>query len=537
MARLLYGALLLACAWPAAAQTSGAPSVQDRLKADVTFLADDLLEGRGNGSKGYDIAARYVASRFQGLGLKPGFNGSYIQPVTFSETTLKRGAAAFLTIDNQRFENAVDVLIAPSPLFPDQTISGETVFVGYGIDAPQSGFDDYRGLDVRGKIVVALWGFPPGTPSEMGAHLASDKARMAQERGALGLLTIHTPTYETVYPWADQAERLSRPYYSWVGPDGRPYSSAPDLKFAASLGPKATQALFAGSGASLDRIFADSRKPNAKVKGFALKPRLTAERHAAVKTITSPNVVAILPGSDPTLSAEVIGLTGHLDAIGIVPPVNGDSIVNGAMDNASGIASMLEVAREFVTSGNRPKRTLMFAALAAEEVGLLGSSYLAHNPVVSPAKIVGLVNLDMPTLSYDFTDVVAYGAEHSTIGATVARAIATENVTLAADPEPDQLIFVRTDHYNFVKVGVPAVSLDTGPGNGGQAAAEKFGKERYHEPSDDINQPFNWDAAAKFVRLNYLVASELANAPEPPRWYEKDFFGDTFAKGEPKAKR
>lgn len=537
MTRISIAAILLACTSPAVAQTAAAPTAQDRIKADVTFLADDLLQGRGNGSEGYAIAARFVASRFQSLGLTPANNGSYLQPVTFTSTTLKKGAPSFLTIGNQRFENGTDVIIGPSPRYRDQTIAGDLVFVGYGLDAPEWGFDDYRGLDVKGKIVVALWGFPPGSPSEMAAHLNSDKGRMAQERGALGLVVIHTPTFEQVYPWKTQLQRLGQPAFSWVGADGQPFSSAPRLQFTASLGPKAASALFAGSGKSLDQIFAESRKPNAKVQGFALKPRLTAERHSEVTKITSPNVVAILPGSDPTLSAEVIGLSAHLDAIGVVAPENGDSIVNGALDNASGIASMLEVARTFVNSGQRPKRTLMFAALAAEENGLLGSSYLAHNPVVGPAKLVGLVNLDMPILSYDFTDVVAFGADHSTIGKVVERVTAAEGIRMSPDPVPDQVLFVRSDHYNFVKAGVPAVNLDTGPSDGGEAAAETFINTRYHRPGDDITQPLNWNAAAKFARLNYAIASDLANAPEPPRWYDKDFFGITFAKDAPKASR
>lgn len=537
MARVLYGALLLACASAVGAQTLPAPTAQDRIKADVTFLADDLLGGRGNGTKEYDIAAAFLASRFQALGLKPANNGSFLQQVTFARSVIRPGAPSFIAFNGQRFENGVDVAMSGTPFAADQKIEAEMVFVGFGLDAPEWGFDDYAGLDVRGKVVVVMWGFPVGSPSEMAAHLNSDKGRMAQERGAIGILTLSTPTYEKMQPWTDQIKRKERPGFTWIGPDGRPYSSAPNIQLTANLGAKAAASLFNGAPRSFDWLVTESRKPNARLKGFALKPRLTAERHTDVTTVKSPNVVAMLPGSDPSVANEVIALTGHLDAIGEVPPVNGDGIVNGAMDNASGIATMLEVARTFVTSGQRPRRPILFAGLAAEEHGLLGASYLANNPVVGQAKVVGLVNLDMPMLSYDFVDVVAFGAEHSTIGNAVARAIASEGIKLSPDPTPDQVLFVRTDHYQFVKKGVPAVSLDTGPGGGGAEANETFLKTRYHEPGDDINQPFDWNAAAKFARLNYLVSIELANAPEPPRWYEKDFFGETFAKGEPKAKR
>ena len=179
----------------------------------------------------------------------------------------------------------------------------------------------------------------------------------------------------------------------------------------------------------------------------------------------------------------------------------------------------------------------MFVALSGEEKGLLGASYLANNPVLGSGKIVGLVNLDMPILTYDFRDVIAFGAERSTIGSAVARAIAGEGLTLSPDPEPEQNIFVRTDHYMFVRKGVPAVSLKTGHDNGGAAASADFRANRYHKAGDDLAQAFNWPAAAKFARVNYLIARELADAPEAPRWYAGDFFGETFAKGEPKARR
>jgi len=522
-------------AGPASAQQPSRSA--DRIRADVTFLADDMLEGRGTGSKGYELAARFVASRFMALGLTPGNQGNWYQQVPLAETRRKPGAPSFMRIGERRFANGEDVVMYPSPLHRDQTIAGEAVFVGFGLDAPEQGFDDYAGLDVRGKIVVALWGFPPGSPSEMAAHLNSDKARMAQDRGATGFVTIPTPTYERLQPWDKFRERAGHPAYTWVAPNGTPFSAAPRLPFTGTLGPKAAAALFAGAPETLANLIAQSEKPGAKVKGFALRPRIAAERHSVVNRIASPNVMAMLRGSDPRLADEYIVLSAHLDAIGLVDPVEGDAIVNGAMDNASGIATMLEAARAFIDSGKRPRRSILFVGLTAEEKGLLGASYLSHHPVVGSGKVVGLVNLDMPILTYDFKDVVALGAEHSTIGAAVARAIASERVSLVPDPEPEQVSFVRTDHYMFVKQGVPAVSLDTGPANGGTAESADFVKNRYHQPGDDIRQKFNWDTAAKFARINYLIARELADADAPPRWYAGDFFGDTFAKDAPKATR
>jgi Zn-dependent M28 family amino/carboxypeptidase len=266
-----------------------------------------------------------------------------------------------------------------------------------------------------------------------------------------------------------------------------------------------------------------------------LPGRLRFERKSTIERTSSPNVLGLLPGSDPSLAKEVVMLSAHLDHDGIVPPKDGDSIMNGAMDNAAGIATMLEAARAFVESGARPKRSILFVALTAEEDGLLGSEYLAEYPLPKDHDLVANVNLDMPILTYDFVDVTAFGAEHSTIGPAVERAVAQIGVKLAPDPIPEENIFTRTDHYSFVQKGVPAVSLATGYGGPGRKAAEDFLANHYHRVSDDMKLPFDWNAAAKFARVNYLIARELADDPVRPRWYAGDFFGDKFAAGQPKA--
>jgi Zn-dependent M28 family amino/carboxypeptidase len=231
-------------------------------------------------------------------------------------------------------------------------------------------------------------------------------------------------------------------------------------------------------------------------------------------------------------------LMAHLDHEGVNPAREGeDKIYNGAMDNATGISTMLEVARAMAETGKRPRRSILFAAVTAEEKGLLGSQYLAKHPVVGNGKLVGVVNLDMPVLLYDFTDVIAFGAEHSTLGPIVKRAGAQMNVALAADPLPQENLFVRSDHYRFVQEGVPSVFLMTGFGNGGDKQFTGFLSTNYHKVSDDLKQPIDWQAGAKFAKINYLIAREIADADEAPRWYAKDFFGDTFAAGQPKAAR
>lgn len=502
----------------------------DRIKADVAFLADDRLEGRYTGSPGHEIAARYVAARFAALGLKPAANGDWYQQVPLLKGERRTDAPSAIRIDGQSFPNGKDVSFRASTRAPDQKVAAEAVFVGYGLDAPEIGSRDYDGVDVRGKVAIALWGYPKGAPSEVAAHLLSQKAKMAKEHGAIGLLSIATPVLEEVAPWEYIAARADEPI---VTLDDR----EPALSFGGYLHPRAAEILFRGAPVPLAMLLAESTKEGAKPKGFALNKSITVEDHEKVQPLRSPNVVAVLPGSDPRLRDEYIVLTAHLDHIGRIKPENGDSIANGAMDNAMGVSVLLEAARAFVESGTVPKRSILFAAVTGEEEGLLGADYLSKHPVVGRGKVVGAVNLDMPIVTYDFEDVVAYGADHSTIAKAVEKAIASRDIKLSPDPAPEQVSFVRSDHYPFVKAGVPAVSLDLGPAGPGAAATKEFLDKHYHRVSDDMSLPFNWGAAAKFALLNYLIARQLADDEEPPRWYEGDYFGEHFATADPKVRR
>ncbi|WP_448662224.1 M28 family metallopeptidase [Sphingomonas sp. CJ20] len=251
----------------------------------------------------------------------------------------------------------------------------------------------------------------------------------------------------------------------------------------------------------------------------------------------APNVLGILPGSDPVLRNEYVVLSAHLDHIGTDARPGRDKVFNGAMDNAAGVATMLEAARILATAPVAPKRSILFVALAGEELGLVGSSYLARNPVVGTGKVVADVNLDMPILLYDFQDVVAFGAEHSTLGPIVAHAAGQMGVTLSPDPMPEEQLFVRSDHYSFVKAGVPSVFLVTGFKNGGEKAFRGFLRTHYHQVSDQIDLPFDWKAGAKFAELNARIAREIADGEQPPRWYEGNQYGDRYAKGAPRAPR
>ena len=524
---LAAAASMIALTGAATAQQQTPEFSPERVKAHVAFLSDDLLQGRDSGEPGYDIAALYVATRFAALGLQPAVNGSWYQQVPFQESSLQ--GTPTLTIGGTSFANGENVLIGPSATEASQSMTAPVVFAGYGLDAPSEGFDDYAGLDVKGKVVAVLSGYPKGAPSELGAHLGREKARMAAERGAIGIVNILTPTALETRPWERRAAYAGEPSIDWVGTDGRPYDAAPGIRFSASLNRPAAEALFAGAPRPLEAVFAEAAREGGKPMGFALARPVTIERRSTTRKFTSPNVIGMIPGSDPAVADEVVMLTAHLDHEGVNEEREGDKIYNGAMDNAAGIATMIEAARAFADSGTRPRRTMMFAAVTAEEDGLLGSQYLAKHPVAPGKRLVGVVNLDMPVLLYDFSDMIAFGAEHSTLGPIVERATESAGVTLSPDPMPEQGIFTRSDHYRFVQEGVPAVMLMTGFANGGEKIWGDFFATHYHQPSDEIDLPFNWEAAAKFARINYLIAREIANAPEAPRWYAKDFFGDTFA--------
>lgn len=533
---------LLATVVAAFALVSVAPAQQRALpeftpeafRAHVAFLADDLIEGRKPGTRGYDIAARYVAAQFEALGLRPAVGGSWFQPVEFVRYGV--GGTPTLTIGDSTFTHGREVAFRPSAESEPLQLSAQLVFAGYGLDMPSHGFRDYDGLDVHGKVVVVLSGIPEGVASDVSAHLASDKRAMAARRGAVGMIQILRRADAEQTEWSQLASAaVARRDTAWVGEEG-PFDTAQGLRFTASVDSPVAEALFAGAPQSLRRVLDTAAREGGRPRGFALRPTVRVEREpATLERFTSPNVVAVLPGSDPTLANEYVAITAHLDHFG-VSEGEGDQIRNGALDNATGVATLIEVARQMVQSGERPRRPLLLAAVTAEEIGLLGAEYLARHPVVD-GRIVSLVNLDMPILTYDFQDVIAFGAEHSTLGPIVARAASRMDVTLAPDPLPEEGLFTRSDHYKFVREGVPSVFLMTGFSGEGEERFTDFLRNHYHSTHDDLNLPIDWEAGAKFARLNYLIAREIADGARPPQWYADSFFGDQFGGSQQRAER
>jgi len=520
---------------PQAATQDDAQSAAD-IHAHMAFLASDLLHGREAGTVDFDIAAAYVASQMEQLGLKPlgGDGKSYLQPVALlAYRAADQGALVLKDArgNDDPLKFGEDYLVRGSPLGAAIRISAPVVFAGFGVVAPEHGRDDYAGLDVRGKIVLLLSGAPKNYQSEERAYYASGrtKAAAALARGAIGVLSLNTLTGEKLYPFPNAVRQYQSWGVVWRDAQGKPFipSPIPSLGTISVLG---ADKLFAGAPQSAAAILAAAETQDGAMKGFELPRSLDATLDSELKDVQSENLVGLLEGSDPKLKDEVVVLSAHLDHLGITPPVDGDSINNGALDNAAGVATTLEVAKLFRTHGKPPKRSLLFLIDTAEEKGLIGAEYFAHNPTVPAKSIVADVDLDMPILTYEFTDVVAFGADRSSIGPSVRKAAGRMNVMLSPDPMPDEGIFTRSDHYRFVEQGVPAVFLITGFANGGKAAFTDFMAHHYHKPSDDMNLPLRFDVAAKFARLNYEITRELAENPVKPFWNKGDFFGGKFAK-------
>lgn len=513
---------------------------KERIKAHLEFLADDLLEGRDTGSRGYEIAAHYVATEFKKMGLQPaGDEGGYMQRVPFRKGFLdQQGTIANVTIDGNRVELKYpqDYMMSASMASTESRVKAQAVFVGYGLIAENFDHNDYEGLDVEGKIVVALTGRPTSWPSEEGAHLASsrEKARHAAERGAIGYVVLHTPKREKVRSYTTSLNYLRVPSMRWLDKEGNPSGTQKQLKGGAYLNIEAGKKLFADAPIALDEIFKldTDEQP---IEGFELKAEIELGSKSRHEHVSSPNIIAVLPGSDPKLKDEYVVFTAHLDHIGFAQDVTKkDRINNGAMDNASGVSVLLETAR--VLKQAKPKRSILFTVVTGEEKGLQGANYYTHNPTVPISSMVANVNLDMPVLLYEFADIIAFGANHSTMGEIVEEAAGQLGIGLSPDPMPEQAIFTRSDHYNFVKKGVPSVFIMTGftsktEGEDGGKVWGDFFANHYHKPSDSLDLPVNYDSAKIFADVNIRIGLTVANQDEKPSWKPDSFFGQTFAQG------
>jgi len=509
-----------------------------RIEADLRHLADDRLEGREAGTRGYDLAAEYVARRYQQMGLQPaGDGGTFFQQVPLLKATRERDGARFeIERDGRTMTLAFQQQYLPTLNYNAAThlLRAPAVFVGQGVHAPQLQHDDFAGVDLTGRIAVVFGGAPARFDNDRRAFHSSgrEKLRELAGRGAVGVVFVDTAADEARSPWARGSARWQQPGMRLRGGDGKGIDTWPQLQAIASVSAAAAELVFAGGPHTAQALFAQAKAGT--LEPFELPGTITLAGRTRIEPAQSRNVVGKLAGADAALGTEHIVYTAHLDHIGIGVPVNGDRIYNGALDNALGVSIMLEAARELAAGKARPKRSLLFVALTAEEKGLLGAEWFATHPTVPKDALVANINLDMPVLLAPSRDIVPIGIEHSTLRSAVRTAAAELGLALSPDPFPEEVVFVRSDQYAFIRAGIPAVYLGggiaaVGDGADPKAALHRFLRDCYHQPCDDASQPIDYDGAARLARLNARIGMLVGNDAARPRWNDGDFFGDAFA--------
>jgi Zn-dependent M28 family amino/carboxypeptidase len=511
-------------AWRSSAQNTAANAGNQWL-AYVRYLADDRLEGRLTGTEGYRKAAQYVADHFKQYGLEPGGTQGYYQPVKFdvqhviaSESKLVLNAGTSDT-PVRLGESALLGSRLPQP----KEVSAALVFVGYGLHLPEAHYDDFAGLDVRGKIIVYINGGPASISGALKASARSpqDFVSFVEKGGAVGAIAIPNPKSMDI-PWDRMRLASSQAGMRLADPELQDSHRA---MFSATWNPAHADELLAGSGHTIADLLAiaDAGKP---MPHFDLKRTLKATVVTRNEQVESPNVVGILRGSDPKLKSQYVVYSAHLDHVGVGEPIKGDKIYNGAMDNASGIASMLDVAETLGKPGVKLKRSVLFLAVCGEEKGLLGSRYFSQRPTVPKSSMVADLNTDMFLPIFPLNYLVVYGADESTLGEDIKAAAARLDVRVIPDRAPDRNVFIRSDQYNFIRVGVPSIMPEFGAtaNSPEEKTQEEWLKNRYHAPSDDAQQPIDLAAAAKFDKLMVQLVERVANASERPQWKPDSYF-------------
>ena len=493
--------------------------------AHVAFLADDSLEGRETGSPGHERAARYVADVFQKAGLEPAGEQGFIQPVAFKARRIDERRSSLALVRNG---NTEPLTLGEDATFslrmdPAPAVDAPLVFAGHGLDIAEQHINDLDGLDLKGAVVVYFTATPASLPGPLRAHFgsAAERWRMYKAAGAIGTITIANPKGVEI-PWSRSAPQRLQTQMSLADPA---LNEFPGQQLAVTMNPARADTLFAGSGHTLRELLAleDAGQP---LPRFALPARVNATIAVTRSDIESQNVAGILRGTDPNRRGEFVVLSAHLDHVGVGEPVGGDRIYNGAMDNASGVAAILEIATRLHESGQRGARSIVFVAVTGEEKGELGSRYFAAHPPVPARAIVANVNTDMFLPLFPLKELMVLGLDESDL-ATDIRAVADElKLTVQADPEPQRNRFIRSDQYSFIRAGIPALAMKVGydPNTPEAAIAQKWTAERYHAPSDDVHQPVDLQAADTFVDVVRLLAVRIANRSDRPKWNDTSFF-------------
>ncbi len=540
--QLTLAALLLTGAFLAAEKASTIPAAAkkvadsfdtNRMKTDLNFLASDLLEGRGTGQRGGDIAAAYIAAQFQIAGLKPaGENGTYMQMVPLNgvtaqpESTLKISGASGEPIQLKYLD---DFVANPYSQKTEETISGDLVFVGYGVNAPEFGWNDYAGMDVHGKVVLALVNDPPSQdPKFFGGKAMTYYGRWtykyeeAARQGAGGILLIHN-TDMASYGWNVVRNSWSGEQAFLANPPGQ-YA----LPMAGWIQEDVAKKIASASGTDLNALF-----DKAKTKGFKpveLPLKIEGKIIAKTRPLHTQNVMGILEGSDPKLKDEAIVYSAHYDHLGVGVPVDGDNIYNGALDNASGTAMLIELARVFSESSVKPPRSVIFLSVTGEERGLKGSEYYGLHPSIPAKKTMVNLNYDGISMLGEATDVVMTGADRTSIFPMVQEVTKSMNVSIVPEEHPEAGYYYRSDHFSMARVGVPAFSLDLGnsivgkPADYGEKAYKEYNEKHYHQPSDEVNPNWDYTGAKELARLGVYIGWKVAEMQGTTGWRPGDEF-------------
>jgi Zn-dependent M28 family amino/carboxypeptidase len=491
----------------------------------VKEISDDKYEGRDTGSKGEHQAQEFIVGKLKSLGVEPAGSNGYFQSVKLRTveidephcqlSLLQDGHAQTLTLGEQAYFST------RYPLAPK--VDAPLVFVGYGLNIPEKNYNDFSGLDLKNKVAVILTGSPADVPSALSAHYQSraERWKALKAAGAIGLIQIQNPASVDL-PWARSALNRNHPSMDLIGPE---FDETSGSKVAIAFNPAYADLLLQGSGHTFAELAAlgKDRKP---LPHFALKVSLSATTATRSRDVDSTNIVARIPGTDPKLKAEYVVLSAHIDHVGIGEPINGDRIYNGAMDNGSGSALLLDIARSLKQTHTTLKRSLLLVWVTGEEKGLLGSKYFAEHPTVAPKSMIADINTDMFLPIIPFKILTVYGLAESDLGDRVKQVGDHLKVQIQPDPQPLLNVFIRSDQYNFVRHGVPSVMIDVGaaPGTPDAAIIKAWRTERYHAPSDDANQPVNLATAAAYEEVIRTLVIEVANDPKRPQWKEDSFF-------------
>jgi Zn-dependent M28 family amino/carboxypeptidase len=491
----------------------------------IKVLASDTFQGRLTGSPGYQQAAAYVADRFKEFGLAPAGEKGYFQSVGYVVQTVMPDRSTVSLVREQATEHLSvgDDLVLSASTEQRPSVAGPLVFAGYGIHLPESAYDDFNELPVKGAIVVVLVGGPEALSGAQRAHAYAEALpHYLEAAGAIGVVTLFNPKDREV-PWARVKAASVQPGMFLEETALRRYQHP---IFSANFNEAVADKLFQGSGHTFSELtaLADAHKP---LPRFSLKKDLEAHVVTETSHTRADNVVARLAGNDARLSQETLVLSAHLDHLGTGAPDHGDGIFHGAMDNASGVASLLEVARAMAQKPeNHPRRSVLFVAVSGEEKGLLGSRYFAAHPTAHAGMIVADINMDMFLPLYPLKRIVAFGADESSLGED-ARAICTQlGIELVPDPMPDHLVFVRSDQYSFIRKGVPSLmpSMSPRPGTAETEIRDSWLSNRYHAQADDLNQPVDLAGADAFNAYLIKLITRVADASNRPSWHKTSFF-------------